>query len=165
MIAQKDRWTIPQSSKPCSRSVTCSYSMATAALVRMCRSGSLSSTTRRFVTSCTNTIYSRRSGEAHRRGRQRPRSPNLREHGRNIIPSAPNQLWVNNIIYVDLLTRFINIAISLDARSRLFVGYVIGRSIDDHNEIHPHLTLRMRPQGISFRRNPNSRVSRKRRGL
>ncbi|MCA1371897.1 IS3 family transposase [Bradyrhizobium sp. BRP14] len=53
--------------------------------------------------------------------------PNL---AKDIIPSGPNQLWVSDITYVSLPTRFIYVAIILDAWSRLIVGYAIGRSID-----------------------------------
>ncbi len=53
--------------------------------------------------------------------------PNL---ARNIIPCGPNQLWVSDITYVVLPTRFIYVAIILDAWSCLIVGYAIGRSID-----------------------------------
>lgn len=56
-----------------------------------------------------------------------PIFPNL---AKDIIPSGPNQLWVSDITYVSLPTRFIYIAIILDAWSRLIVGYAIGRSID-----------------------------------
>ncbi|WP_140426988.1 DDE-type integrase/transposase/recombinase, partial [Ensifer aridi] len=53
--------------------------------------------------------------------------PNL---AKDIIPSGPNQLWVSEITYVSLPTRFIYVAIIPDAWSRLIVGYAIGRSID-----------------------------------
>ncbi|WP_312891202.1 DDE-type integrase/transposase/recombinase, partial [Mesorhizobium silamurunense] len=43
---------------------------------------------------------------------------------------GPNQLWAGDITYVALPTRFIYVAIILDAWSRLVVGYAIGRSID-----------------------------------
>jgi putative transposase len=56
-----------------------------------------------------------------------PIFPNL---AKDIIPSGPNQLWVSDITYVSLPTRFIYVAIILDAWSRVIVGYAIGRSID-----------------------------------
>ncbi|AHG50093.1 hypothetical protein RLEG12_00400 (plasmid) [Rhizobium leguminosarum bv. trifolii CB782] len=56
-----------------------------------------------------------------------PIFPNL---AMDIIPSGPNQLWVSDITYVALPTRFIYVAIIPDAWSRLIVGYAIGRSID-----------------------------------
>ncbi|MER9921204.1 MULTISPECIES: IS3 family transposase [unclassified Mesorhizobium] len=56
-----------------------------------------------------------------------PIFPNL---AMGIDPIAPNQLWVSDITYVALPSRFIYIAVILDAWSRLIVGYAIGRSID-----------------------------------
>lgn len=56
-----------------------------------------------------------------------PIFPNL---AKGFVPSGPNQLWVSDITYVALPTRFIYVAIILDAWSRLIVGYAIGRSID-----------------------------------
>ena len=46
------------------------------------------------------------------------------------MPTGPNQLWVSDITYVALPTRFVYVAVILDAWSRLIVGYAIGRSID-----------------------------------
>jgi putative transposase len=56
-----------------------------------------------------------------------PIFPNL---AKDIVPTGPNQLWVSDITYVALPTRFVYVAIILDAWSRLIVGYAIGRSID-----------------------------------
>ena len=56
-----------------------------------------------------------------------PIFPNL---ARDIAPTGPNQLWVSDITYVALPTRFIYAAVILDAWSRLILGYAIGRSID-----------------------------------
>lgn len=56
-----------------------------------------------------------------------PIFPNL---AKDIVPTGPNQLWVGDITYVALPTRFIYVAVILDAWSRLIVGYAIGRSID-----------------------------------
>lgn len=56
-----------------------------------------------------------------------PIFPNL---AKDIAPTRPNQLWVSDITYVALPTRFIYVAVILDAWSRLIVGYAIGRSID-----------------------------------
>ncbi|RWP58903.1 IS3 family transposase [Mesorhizobium sp.] len=49
---------------------------------------------------------------------------------KDIVPTGPNQLWVSDITYVALPTRFVYVAVILDALSRLIVGYDIGRSID-----------------------------------
>lgn len=56
-----------------------------------------------------------------------PIFPNL---AKDIVPAGPNQLWVSDITYVALPTRFVYVAIILDAWSRLIVGYAIGHSID-----------------------------------
>jgi putative transposase len=56
-----------------------------------------------------------------------PIFPNL---AKDLVPNGPDQLWVCDITYVALPTRFIYVAIVLDAWSRLIVGYAIGRSID-----------------------------------
>lgn len=56
-----------------------------------------------------------------------PIFPNL---AKDIVPNGPNELWVSDLTYVALPTRFIYVAIILDAWSRLIVGYAIGRSID-----------------------------------
>jgi len=56
-----------------------------------------------------------------------PIFPNL---AKDLVPAGPNQLWVGAITYVALPTRFVYVAIILDAWSRLIVGYAIGRSID-----------------------------------
>ncbi len=56
-----------------------------------------------------------------------PIFPNL---AKDVVPSGPNQLWVSDLTYIALPTRFIYAAIILDAWSRLIVGYAIGRSID-----------------------------------
>jgi putative transposase len=56
-----------------------------------------------------------------------PIFPNL---SKDIVPAGPNQLWVSDITYVALPTRFVYLAVILDAWSRLIVGYTIGRSID-----------------------------------
>lgn len=47
-----------------------------------------------------------------------------------MVPTGPNQLWVGDITYVALPRRFANVAIILDAWSRLIVGYAIGPYID-----------------------------------
>lgn len=56
-----------------------------------------------------------------------PIFPNL---AKDIVPTAPNRLWVADITYVTLPGRFVYVAIILDAWSRLVVGYAIGKSID-----------------------------------
>jgi putative transposase len=56
-----------------------------------------------------------------------PIFPNL---AKDIAPTGANQLWVSDITYVALPTRFVYVAVILDAWSRLIVGYAIGWSID-----------------------------------
>jgi putative transposase len=56
-----------------------------------------------------------------------PIFPNL---AKDTAPTGPNQLWVADITYIALPSRFAYVAIILDAWSRLIVGYAIGRSID-----------------------------------
>ena len=56
-----------------------------------------------------------------------PIFPNV---AKDVVVSGPNQLWVSDITYVALPSRFVYVAIILDAWSRLVVGYAIGRSID-----------------------------------
>jgi putative transposase len=56
-----------------------------------------------------------------------PIFPNL---AKDVTSTRPNQLWVSDITYIALPSRFIYVAIILDAWSRLIVGYAISRSID-----------------------------------
>jgi len=56
--------------------------------------------------------------------------PIFRNVAKEVVVSGPNQLWVSDITYVALPSRFVYVAIILDAWSRLVVGYGIGRSID-----------------------------------
>lgn len=56
-----------------------------------------------------------------------PIFPNL---AKDAAPTGPNQPWVSDITHVALPSRFIYVAIILDAWSRLIVGYAIGPSID-----------------------------------
>ena len=56
-----------------------------------------------------------------------PIFPNL---AKDFVADGPDQLWVCDITYVALPTRFVFVAVILDAWSRLIVGYAIGRAID-----------------------------------
>jgi putative transposase len=56
-----------------------------------------------------------------------PIFPNLAQ---DVVPTGPNQLWVSDITYVALPSRFLYVAVILDTWSRMIVGYAIGRSID-----------------------------------
>jgi putative transposase len=57
-------------------------------------------------------------------------SPIFSNLAKDVVPAGPNQLWVSDITYIALPSRFVYVAIILDAWSRLIVGYAIGRSID-----------------------------------
>lgn len=74
-----------------------------------------------------------------------PIFPNL---AKEMVPAGPNQLWVSDITYIALPTRFVYVAVLLDAWSRLIVGYAIGRSID------ARLTLAALRAAINRRRPP-----------
>ena len=56
-----------------------------------------------------------------------PIFPNL---AKDMLPDAPNQLWVSDITYVAIQAGFVYVAVILDAWSRTVVGYAIGRSVD-----------------------------------
>jgi putative transposase len=53
--------------------------------------------------------------------------PNL---AKDVAPTGLNQLWVSDITFIALPSRFIYVAVVLNASSRLIVGYAIGPSID-----------------------------------
>lgn len=84
-----------------------------------------------------------------------PIFPNL---AREIVPTGPNQLWVGDMTYVAVPTRFIYVAIILDAWSRLIVGYAISRSID------ARLTLAALRTAIGRRKPPAGCLHRSDRG-
>ena len=60
-------------------------------------------------------------------GHDRPVFPNLAS---NLVPDGPNQLWNGDITYVAVASRFVYVALILDAWSRRVVGYAIAGSID-----------------------------------
>lgn len=49
---------------------------------------------------------------------------------RNVIPSAPDLVWVGDITFIRVETGFVYLAVILDACSRKVVGYSISRRID-----------------------------------
>ena len=53
--------------------------------------------------------------------------PNL---AKDIVPTAPNQLWRADITYIRLLSEFVYLAIILDAFSRRVIGWALSRHID-----------------------------------
>lgn len=52
--------------------------------------------------------------------------PNLT---RNFVPTAPNQLWVADITYIQLREEFVYLAVVLDAYSRLVIGWALERTL------------------------------------
>ena len=57
-------------------------------------------------------------------------SPVFPDRARHMAPSGPNQLWVADLTYIRLKTRFVFLAIVLDAWSRKVVGYAISHLLD-----------------------------------
>jgi len=49
---------------------------------------------------------------------------------KDTVPDGPDMLWVADLTYVAVAGGFAYVAVVLDAWSRRFVGYAIGRSID-----------------------------------
>ena len=74
-----------------------------------------------------------------------PIFPNL---AKDMLPDAPNQLWVADLTYVAIQAGFVYVAVILDAWSRKVVGYAIARSID------VRLTLAALRSAIDKRRPP-----------
>lgn len=56
-----------------------------------------------------------------------PRYPNLIKE---IVPTAPNQIWVADITYIRIATRFIYLAVTIDVFSRKVVGWSLSQSLD-----------------------------------
>jgi putative transposase len=67
-----------------------------------------------------------------------PIYPNL---AREFLPDRPDQLWVGDLIYIAVTSRFVYLAALLDAWSPRVVGYAISRRIDailGHQVIERH---------------------------
>jgi putative transposase len=56
-----------------------------------------------------------------------PVYPNL---ARALQPQAVNQLWIADITYIRLRTRFVYLAVVLDAFSRRVIGWALGRTLE-----------------------------------
>ena len=56
-----------------------------------------------------------------------PRYPNLT---REFQVTAINQLWVSDITYIRIPTRFVYLAVILDAFSRKAIGYALGKTLE-----------------------------------
>jgi transposase InsO family protein len=54
--------------------------------------------------------------------------PNLT---RNVVPTAPNQLWRADITYIRLRDEFVFLAVILDAYSRRVIGWELDRTMED----------------------------------
>ena len=57
-------------------------------------------------------------------------SPVFPDLARGLTPSGPNQLWVADLTHIRLKTRFVFLAVVLDAWSRKVVGYAISHLLD-----------------------------------
>jgi putative transposase len=73
---------------------------------------------------------------AIRRRRFKPASGNEADLGvfpnlyRNVIPTAPDRVWVADITYIRIDTGFAYLAVVLDACSRKVIGYALSKRID-----------------------------------
>ena len=56
-----------------------------------------------------------------------PRYPNLIKE---IVPTAPNQIWAADITYIHIVTQFIYLAVIIDVFSRKVVGWSLSLSLD-----------------------------------
>jgi putative transposase len=77
-----------------------------------------------------------------------PVFPNLT---RQLVVSGPNQLWYADITYIRLRTRFVFLAVLLDAWSRKVVGYAISHLLDARlplAALDAALTQRPPPPGL-----------------
>jgi putative transposase len=50
--------------------------------------------------------------------------PIFPNHAQDLVPTGPDQFWVSDITYVAVQSRFIYVAVSLDAWSRRVIGYM-----------------------------------------
>lgn len=58
-----------------------------------------------------------------------PRYPNLI---RDLLIQSINQVWVSDITYIRILTRFVYLAVILDAFSRKVIGYALGTTLESN---------------------------------
>ena len=74
-----------------------------------------------------------------------PRYPNLT---RGLQVTTINQLWVSDITYIRIPTRFVYLAVILDAFSRRAIGYARGKTLETHLPLAAlHMALRKPPIG------------------
>ena len=93
--------------------------------------------------------------------------PETRNHPAPIFPdrtrtlalSGPNQLWLADITYIRLRTRFVFLAVLLDAWSRKVVGYAISHLLD------ARLPLAALDAALSERRPPAGLIHHSDRGV
>ena len=86
-----------------------------------------------------------------------PTYPNIIK---DFIPTAPNQLWVSDITYIeisriDCLSSFCFLSLVLDAYTKEIVGYSIGRSLDKK---YPIAALRMAMRRLRGRNGEDLRL-------
>ncbi len=77
-----------------------------------------------------------------------PRYPNLIKE---IVPTAPNQIWVSDITYIRITDSFIYLAVILDLFSRKVVGYSILQSLDAKltlSALNMAITIRLPDGGL-----------------
>jgi putative transposase len=67
---------------------------------------------------------------------------------KDMMPSGPDQLWVADITYIQILSGFVYLAVILDAWSRRVVGYAISR------QMGAQLTLAALEVAIEIRKPP-----------
>lgn len=65
---------------------------------------------------------------------------------KNMVLSAPNQLWVSDITYIRLVNDFSFLSLITDAYSRKIVGYYLHTTLSRHGSIN---ALRMALSGVS----------------
>lgn len=70
---------------------------------------------------------------------------------RDYTPTAPNQLWVSDITYIEIGYGFIYLSLITDAYSRKIVGWNLARSLSSENALKAlKMALRTLPEGASL---------------
>jgi putative transposase len=86
-------------------------------------------------------------------------SPVFADLTRDVVLHAPNQLWYADLTYIRLKTRFVFLAVLLDAWSRKVVGYAISHLLD------ARLPLAALDAGLAHRRPPPGLIHHSDRGV
>lgn len=67
---------------------------------------------------------------------------------RNFTPTAPNQLWVSDITYIETKGRFLYLSLVTDAYSRKIVGWVLAPTLDSRYTVAAlRMAVKMLPKG------------------